>query len=187
MYKLCKTEQSAQRQKELEQGLLKAMLRQRFDEISVSDLCDDLGIPRKSFYRYFSSKDGALFALLDHTLLEFYEVSGSVRYVGGTAVADLDRFFQFWYAHKQLLEALEHSQLSGMLVQRATMLAEKENLMPGFVKNWTKRVQHMAISFAVCGLLSMVLQWHQDGFKSSADEMAQLATQMLSRPLIPGM
>lgn len=37
----------------------------QFEEISVSDLCDRLHIPRKSFYRYFSSKEGALHALLD--------------------------------------------------------------------------------------------------------------------------
>ena len=53
MYKLCKTEQSAARQRQLEEGLLTVMLTRRYDEISVSDLCDDLAIPRKSFYRYF--------------------------------------------------------------------------------------------------------------------------------------
>lgn len=185
MYKLCKTEQSARRQRELEQGLLKAMAKQRFDEISVSDLCDDLQVPRKSFYRYFTSKDGALFALLDHTLLEFYEASGSDQYAKGTAYEDLDRFFRFWLRHKDLLEALQNSQLSGLLVQRATMLVEKEQLMPAFIKNWTTKAQHLAISFAVCGLLAMVFQWHQDGYQWSAGEMAQMATALLSKPIIP--
>ena len=82
MYKFCKTEQSVQRQRELEQGLLTMMEHQRFEEISVSDLCDRLNIPRKSFYRYFSSKDGALFALLDHTLMEFYD-TGSIEGLRG--------------------------------------------------------------------------------------------------------
>ena len=50
-----------------EQGLLAMMEHRSFEEISVSDLCERMGIPRKSFYRYFSSKDGALMALLDHT------------------------------------------------------------------------------------------------------------------------
>lgn len=71
MYKLCKTEQSSSRQRELEAGLLAAMASHQYEEISVSDLCDHLGVPRKSFYRYFSSKDGALQALLDHTLMEY--------------------------------------------------------------------------------------------------------------------
>ena len=78
MYKLCKTEQSAQRQRELERGLLNAMSTHQYEEISVSDLCDQMEIPRKSFYRYFSSKDGALHALIDHTLLEFESFPSNV-------------------------------------------------------------------------------------------------------------
>ena len=68
MYKLCKTEQSALRQRELEEGLLKTMSVHHYDDISVSDLCQQMDIPRKSFYRYFSSKDGALFALIEKTV-----------------------------------------------------------------------------------------------------------------------
>ena len=71
MYKLCKTEQSAQRQRQLEEGLLAAMRTKRYEEITISDLCDQMGIPRKSFYRYFSGKDGALHALIDHALLDY--------------------------------------------------------------------------------------------------------------------
>ena len=185
MYKLCKTEQSAARQRQLEMGLLRAMGKKRFDEISVSDLCDDLGVPRKSFYRYFSSKDGALFALLDHTLLQFYQTEGMEPFTRGTAVGDLDNFFHFWYAHKELLDALQRSQLEGLLVQRATMLAQKEHLMPGYIKKWTANVQQIAISFAVCGLLSMVMQWHRDGYRVSSGEMAKAATQLLTHPLVP--
>ena len=53
MYKLCKSEQSARRQRELELGLLEAMQTQLYEDISISELCDRLAIPRKSFYRYF--------------------------------------------------------------------------------------------------------------------------------------
>ena len=70
MYKLCKTEQSAKRQRELEQVLLRMMNSTLYEDITVINFCENAGIPRKAFYRYFSSKDGALHALLDHTLLE---------------------------------------------------------------------------------------------------------------------
>lgn len=185
MYKLCKTEQSAQRQRLLEQELLQVMKTKRFEEISVSDLCDHIGIPRKSFYRYFSSKDGALFALLDHTLLEFYKESEDAGRRTGTAIGDLDRFFRFWYARKDLLDALQRSSLSGILVERATVLAQKEQLMPGYIRQWTVNVQAMAMSFAVCGLLSMVFQWHAHGYQVSPEEMARVATIMLTQPLLP--
>ena len=187
MYKLCKTEQSARRQRQLEQGLLEMMKHHRFEEISVSDLCDRMQLPRKSFYRYFSSKDGALFALLDHTLLEFYETGSLEGLRGGTPVGDLERLFAFWKSHRDLIDAMQRSNLAGMLVERSVELAKREQLMPGYVKSWEDTLQDVAMNFAVCGLLSMVLQWHKEDYRIPVEKMAQAAVTMLSRPLIPNL
>lgn len=187
MYKYCKTDQSAQRQRELEQGLLAMMEHHRFEEISVSDLCDRLNIPRKSFYRYFSSKDGALFALLDHTLMEFYDTGSIEGLRGGTPVGDLERLFRFWKSHRNLIDAMQRSNLGGMLVERAVSLAKQEQLMPGYVKEWEDIMKDVAMSFAVCGLMSMVLQWHNEGYRIPTEQMAKAAVTMLSRPLIPNL
>lgn len=186
MYKLCKTEQSARRQRELEQGLLQAMHTQQYDEISISDLCDRLQIPRKSFYRYFSSKDGALFALLDHSLMEFEAFSSSNRPGRkGTAIGDLELYFEFWYEQRGLLDALQRSRLSGMLVERSTAYALAERRMPRYLQSMPEQVQTMSLTFAVCGLLAMVFQWHQQGYAQSPAEMAEIATMMLTKPLVP--
>ena len=186
MYKYCKTDQSAQRQKELEQGLLAMMEHKRFEEISVSDLCERLNIPRKSFYRYFSSKDGALFAFMDHTLLEFYDTGSIEGLRGGTPINDLKGFFLFWKNQKKLLNAVLYSNLGGMLVERAVSLAKQEELMPGYVRSWEDTLQDVAMSFVVCGLMSMVLQWHREDYRIPTEQMAKAAVTMLSRPLIPG-
>lgn len=183
MYKLCKTEQSANRQRQLEKGLLDAMLVTRYEDISVSDLCTNMGIPRKSFYRYFSSKDGALYALLDHTMLQFY-TEGFRTGKSGTALGDLGQFFIFWHEHRDLLKALDRSQLSGILMERATILAQQEKLMPMRIQSWSADLQGLALSFAICGLTSMVFQWHRQGYRLSADELTGVAVAMLTKPLI---
>ena len=185
MYKLCRTEQSFARQRQLELGLLDAMKHRRFDEISVSDLCESMGIPRKSFYRYFSSKDGALFALLDHTLMEFYDGTPTEGLRGGTPLEDLERFFSFWYEHRELLDALQRSSLSGLLVERATALAQEEQLMASYMKNWDAFLQGIAVSFSVCGLIAMVFQWHIGGFQVPVQEISRAATTLLTNPLVP--
>lgn len=183
MYKLCKSEQSAARQRWLEQGLLKEMLVQQYEDISISDLCDRMEIPRKSFYRYFTNKDGALFALLDHTLMEFEQIPDSYVNKSG-AIGDLERFFVFWYERRELLEALIRNHLSGLLVERATGHALHERLMPGYMLHSDKRSQELGVTFAVCGLLSMVMLWHQSGYRETAQQMAQVATTMLTKPLV---
>lgn len=187
MYKLCKSEQSARRQRELELGLLEAMQTRLYEDISISELCDQMCIPRKSFYRYFSNKDGALMALLDHTLMEFEQTQGSRSDVGSTgAIGDLEQFFRFWYERRNLLEALMRSRLSGMLVERATQHAIHERMMPGYLLYKDPSTQQMALTFAICGLLSMVMQWQQGGYRETAEQMAQIATMMLTKPLVLG-
>ena len=185
MYKLCKTEQSANRQRRLEQGLLQAMLVKHFDEISVSDLCLQLEVPRKAFYRYFDSKEGTLHALLDHTLMA-YE-SFPLIYSEGekrTLVRELEQFFLFWIRQKPLLDALQRSGLSGILVERANSFALREGYLPKQFKAVPAQVQSLAMAFAVCGLLSMVLRWHHEGFVLTPEEMTKLAVNLLTKPLI---
>lgn len=185
MYKLCKTEQSARRQRELEQGLLTAMSNHHYEQITVSDLCDQMNIPRKSFYRYFSSKDGALHALIDHTLLE-YEGFSSSRGAAEkrTFQKDLEHFFVFWKKHRDLLDALARSGISGTLVLRSIDHAMSDVGMPlRFLPQQERLARDHATMFGVCGLMSMVLNWHNNGFLLSETQMASIAVELLTKPL----
>ena len=185
MYKICQSEKATQRQRDLEQGLLQLMLKRNYEDISVSDLCDHLQIPRKSFYRYFSSKDGALYALIDHTLAVFFEMPTAKNKVRGTALGDLDLYFLFWYENSALLDALHRSGLSGILVERANRFALREGHLPRQFKGMRPETQGLAMAFSVCGLMSMILHWHRDGFRITPDEMTQLAQEILTAPLLP--
>ena len=187
MYKLCKTEQSAARQRELEKGLLKIMQTTRYEDISVSDLCDQLQIPRKSFYRYFNSKDGALHALLDHTLMEFDDYTMSYQNGHARSVhLDLESFFLFWYHHRSLLDALARSGIVGMLIERAIAYSLTDDILPRrFLPDERLEMQKQITMFGVCGLMSMVLNWHYSGFDKPSDEMARAAARLLSQPLFP--
>ena len=187
MYKLCKTEQSAQRQRQLEEGLQTVMLTKHFEEISVSDLCDQLQVPRKSFYRYFSSKDGALYGLIDHTMMEYERFAVARQKVTGRTLSnELESFFQFWVEHKDLLDAIQKSGLSGVLVERSISHALGETVMPKrFLPRDSRDMQRQVTMFGVCGLMSMVLTWHHDGYKETPTQLARVACRLLGQPLFP--
>ena len=186
MYKLCKTEQSAARQRELEQCLVELMNIRRYEEISVSDFCIHAGIPRKAFYRYFSSKDGALFALLDHTMLDYDMYRSSVDFNGDNVLQkDMESFFLFWKSQKPLLDALEHSGLSGVLMERAI-----HNVSDGLNQKYVRydenpNMRDHVLRFALCGLMIMMVNWHHDGFRESVQEMTRIALRLVSEPLVP--
>lgn len=185
MYKLCKTEQSATRQRELELELLKAMGSRQYEEITVSDLCDQIGIPRKSFYRYFSGKEGALHALIDHTILDFETRFSivSTKEVRGFQQG-LEQFFRFWQAQKPLLDALDRSNLSGVLMERAIANAVRDaNSAYHYLSPEMQELRSHATMFGVCGIMSMVITWHHEDYPHNAAYMAKLATQMMTKPL----
>ena len=184
VYKLCKTEQSAQRQRQLEDGLLQVMSTVHYDEISVSDLCDRMNVPRKSFYRYFSGKDGALQALIDHTLMR-YEGRSSL-FAGKSQLSvqkELEVFFEFWIEQKPLLDALARSGLSGVLIQRAIDYALGE---AGYRRNQPMAALgelEYGIMFAISGLMTMTVQWHHCGYDVTVSQMATFAERVLTKPL----
>ena len=185
MYKQCRTERSALRQRQLEQGLLEHMQKRHYDEISVSDLCNALGIPRKAFYRYFDSKDGALYALIDHALLdheiritspEFHDFMEPLQY--------MTEVFAYWASQKPLLDALAKSDLSGILIQRALVCAKGMDTLPKFMQVTDRRLREYGTMFNVCGLMTIIAQWHRDGLRESVEEMAGLSMELFSKPLI---
>ncbi len=184
MYKNCQTEQSVRRQRQLEKGLLQMMLHRAYEDITVGELCAQLQIPRKSFYRYFSGKEGALYSLIDHTLEDFYRMPVPAPKSRGNAVGDLDLFFAFWYDNKLLLDALRRNSLSGILVERANRFALREGFFPQKFKAIPEQTREIGLSFAVCGLMAMTLSWHSQGFPISPDEMTRLAMGMLTTPLV---
>lgn len=184
MYKQCQRDDSTARQRQLEQGLLQMMLKTHYDEISVSNLCETLQIPRKSFYRYFSSKDGALYALIDHTLME-YEVETTRPEFEDyrKPLQYMIEVFDYWMSCKPLLDALQKSGLSGLLVQRALEYAREMDTLPAFMQITDRRLREYGTMFTVCGLMTMIVQWHHDGFSKSVEEMARLSMELFSKPL----
>lgn len=187
MYKMCRTEASANRQRSLEQGLLDAMQVMDFAEISICDLCDQLQIPRKAFYRYFSGKEGALYALIDHTLMQF-ELKDFIHpdRAHASALYRLEDYFQFWKEQSKLLNALVRNRRIDLLVERSVRHAITEaNVTRRMAEYKMDRQENYAIMFAVCGLLAMTVEWYRRDYKTPVQEMARIAGKLLTKPIFP--
>ncbi len=189
MYKQCRTEQSAKRQRAIEKELEHLMLARRIDEITVSELCDRLEIPRKAFYRYFDSIDGALHAMIDHTMAEFHSFgSRYTEHERRTLQRDIEQFFIFWKERERFLDALDGSSLIGFLIQKSINYSISD--MVNAVKflpydgDWDRS---QVFKFAICGLMTLMIEWYKNGFKTSTREMARLSCRVLSEPLFPNL
>lgn len=171
MYKICHTEESSQRQRILESGLLTAMQKQPYDKITLTDLCRQLDIPRKSFYRYFPTKDDCLLALMDHTLSDCNTVA-LTGWEGDRELKQMDlaRFFSYWREQEALLNAVRDNGLRHLLLDRTTVIVDrmKEN------KQTESFARDQVEYFVAYGLMTTILRWHHYGFRNTPEEMAEV-------------
>lgn len=189
MYKLCKTESSSCRQRLIERALLELMKSTRFEDITVSEICDSINVPRKAFYRYFDSKEGALHALLDHTLMEFQDFGGEYRKNEKRSLQrDLEQFFIFFRARRDFIDAFVRSELTGMLLQSSMSFSSSDMInTKKFLPEDTEWMRSNVFRFAICGLMTIMLDWYNRGFKESTADMSRIACRLLSQPLFPGL
>ena len=187
MYKLCKTEQSTKRQREIERVLFDIMMKKAYSDITVTELCDSLSMPRKAFYRYFDSKDDALYALIEHTMAEYNGFSfdsdkGKVR----TLKREVEKYFDFWKEHKLLLDALYKNHMLEKIIEVSVSFPVNDMVsIKKFLPDDSDWARERVFKFAICGLVFQMLDWYRDDFKASTSDMARLACRTLSKPLFP--
>lgn len=177
MYKICHTEDSSRRQRELEQGFLAALGSQTYNKITLTELCQQMNVPRKTFYRYFPTKEDCLLALIDHTLADCNDVA--LRgWDGCTALNEQVqlRFFRYWKKHKAFLDVVKENDLQHLLLDRTTVIVDrmKEN------RKGDDFAQEQVEYFIAHGLMSTVLRWHHFGFQSSPEKMADVFGKLLA-------
>lgn len=179
MYRHCTTEAGALRQRQLEQNLLELMADHPFEQITIGDICARAGLSRKTFYRYFDSKDGCLHALLDHTIMD-----GSTYYMSGhdsedPAMAFCCRIFEYWQSQAALLDALERNGQSLQILQRMVRYIQEEE--PEYTRfmgvSDDDAIEH--IVYAAGGVMALILNRHHDHYQKTAAQMGGILHRMI--------
>ena len=122
--------------------------------------------------------------MIDHAIMDFDyfskdEESNSLQ----EAQQYMERVFAYWVNNQQLLNALERSGLSGVLIQRSIDYTKEMDSLPAFLFTVDKQLRDYGTMFTVCGLMTMIVQWHHDGYAPGVESMAALAIRLLSEPL----
>lgn len=185
MYKVCKTEESAMRQQMLEEHLLRAMLAKPYEKITISSLCQEAGVPRKAFYRYFSTMNDALLALVDHTLAGSNTMTlkgwdGSDRVTREA----LEYFFTYWLGQKPFLDALTANNFWPLLIERSTAFINRQKTGTDESPAAADFDKDLPDYFVACGLMTTVLRWYTAGYPGSAKKVAGAVAKLLTEPEI---
>jgi len=189
MYKICSTEQSRQRQRQIENALLELLLTEKYEDITITELCTRLKMPRKAFYRYFESKESALIGMLEHTIAEYQQGNTeSIADDDRSLQRELEGFFVFWQERKHILDAVERNSLTGYLIELSVDFPVKNIVsLEKFLPKESDEMRTLIFRFAIGGLVFTMLEWYRDGFRQSVPEVARRASRILSKPLFPNL
>lgn len=178
MYKHCSTEESALRQRQFENCLLELMHQTPYSQITIGDLCDRMQLSRKSFYRYFGSKEDCLHALIDHSVMEF-----SSLYLPDDDLSQKDlyeHYFSYWKKLSPLLTALCQNQLSACLFERTMLcITEEEQEFRNFLRSYGHEDSYEQTLFVVCGITGILINWHHSGYRKTPDQMAATVERLM--------
>ena len=179
MYKDCVTEESARRQRQLEACLQELMLTGEYSQITVGDISDRAGISRKSFYRYFNSKEGCLCALIDHAIFD-----GAAYYLpdhGNDQNVRIiyERFFRYWKEQHHLLDALARNTISARLVERMVLHVMREERDFQIFLKARDNDAHEHSLFYIGGIMALVLDWHRSGYSKSILQMSHILNDLI--------
>ena len=189
MYKLCKTESATKRQRDVEECFLDLLKQKNYEDITVTELSEKMNMPRKAFYRYFDSKEDALYALIDHKMLD-YDAFAEKKEAGKprSLTSELEDYFRFWMGKRDLLSALDKSSLMGILIERTVNFPIGERVsIAKFLPAEKDEVGRKILKFAFVGLVYTMIEWYRSDFNTPPREMAKLACRMLKVPLFPSL
>ena len=188
MYKECKTERSEARQRLIGATLLDMMAKRAYEDITVTDLCAELDMPRKAFYRYFDDKESALDCAIAQKLAEFPMSQANPPAAPRMLHREIEGFFKFWLDRRSLIEVLDKNGKLTKIIDLSLRfpletIVSMDKLLPGEDNAMRERVYRFAIS----GLISIVIDWYREGFKSSSSDIARVAVRLLTKAPFPAL
>ena len=179
MYRKCTTEKAAAQQRRFQEALLSSMISQSYSNVTVTDLCRQTGLSRKTFYRLYENKDDVLCAMLDGVLYKMYQYQEPKR----TVHEDLHRVFSYWKEQKEVLDVLSSNHQSYLLLERALnyISSEESETQRAFgVEDHPHKDE--ILLFVLGGVMSLIIRWHHSDYAKSTEEMAQIAAKLLMCP-----
>jgi len=185
MYKQCTTEITTARQRKMERCLLDLLKTNSYENITVGNICASAGVPRGMFYRYFDSKKDALYALIDHTLLEYMTTINFSESAQSEDPLGMRELLLYWKSQKPLLDVLKRNHMESLLFERSTRYCTvEEPLLSRHLKLAGNPADMEVVAFCINGVISAILVWYESGFAKSTEEMARILRKLLTGPVV---
>lgn len=177
MYKKQTSTVALQSQKWIAQALLQLLEQYSFKEITITQICLEAGLARKTFYRNFRTKEDIIHYIIDQLFLSFQTVFD----IKTTPPLEIfTHYYEYWAKEKRLLTILHRDELFYLLTRKYVEYVDSVNLYFIQSQNGTfAELESYAVRFIAGGMVSILEHWLECGFKEPIDKLTQLTETLL--------
>ena len=173
------------RQKQIEDCLLENLHQRPYPSVSISDLCHQLGISRKSFYNYFPDKDSCFRSIIRRKLHAcFLMLAANVS--DASPVEDLIAcYLSYWQQEEELLNIVVRNNLVQAMMDQCIHFIQVENqiLLP-YLNTPQLKADAFVLSAFVGTQITLILQWHLQNYETPLEDMVRTYKRLIYQPLL---
>ena len=173
------------RQKQIEECLFENLQQRPYPSVSISDLCHQLGISRKSFYNYFPDKDSCFRAVISRKL------HGCILHMtadlpeNATEEEAIALYLSFWKDEKGLFDIIVRNNLLSLLMDQCIyFLREEDQIILPFLNTPQLKTDDFVLAGFVSVQITLLMQWYLQGFHTPLEEMVRTYQRLIYRPLL---
>ena len=152
------------------EALFRLMQKDDYNAITISEITQEAGVARRTFYLNYDSKEDVLdqhYAIL----IKEYD-AGFTEEMGRDPRKQSEYFFTFWYNHREYARLLEKNGLLYMLVNRFYVYMSQTDSDTMHV--FEDKERRYVFSYVEGGLLMMLQTWLKSDFQESPKELADM-------------
>jgi AcrR family transcriptional regulator len=177
MYKKQTSLIAIQSQKWIAASLIHLLEAYSFSEITVTQICQEASLVRKTFYRNFDTKEDIIHYILD----QLFETFRSKFNIEESASYEIFyHYYEFWAQEKQLLTFLHRDDLFYLLTKKYMEYADSVHMY--FIKEnigAQTGLEPYVIHFIAGGMVSILEHWLELGFNESINNLTKLTETLL--------
>ncbi len=173
-----------QRRRQIEQGLYDMLVTIPFQELRICDLCENLGITRKVFYKHYQDKEDCLCALMEDVMRK--SLVYTVRNIPGWGLSleAAQVILAYWKENRSLLDIVARDHLLELFVSLALEIAlEEKDYLQEMLSCPEMPCDRDILNCYLGCHFAMILQWHARSFDTPVEEMARKYLRLVQLPL----
>ena len=151
-------------QKKLLDAFISLLRSKSYEQITISDICREADMNRKTFYRNFTQKEDLIYFLIDELFISYISDDEGI----GNSPNAMTHFLTFYRDKHELMGLLSQNRLLFLFISYATEYSHRD------VESYSDyRKYHWDMDFIVAGTINVYERWRKENFTTPVEVIVE--------------